>query len=301
MLNINPGYIYTQRPDKADKTLLRYVCLAVHPHHAEFLRIGDGWRFNAFFPELDASGYISWSHSAGGHWDQEPTDQVVRELNKNPNRLFPCEVRLQESIVNIALIVGQLMAEGKIDPQWSHNEIISSVIDTAYKFEIEFGEMAGYDREQDWVYDFLNTYGAKVDINVPQKKANLHDFQATQFSNFKDRDIFNSHPDCVCYGGEYVDEVDDLFTRYDFIELCGGDIGFAEQLFDMCEWQSPHTLIDEWGIMGEVDTCSKCGKLFMCYEKTRCSHCGATYFPNIEPRFKSGYGLKGARAARNAK
>ncbi len=292
MQNIHPGYIYTQRPYKEDKTLVRYVCLAVYPNYVELLRIGDGWRFNAFSPALNTKGYISWDHSENGRWDQEPTDQVVCEMDQKPNRLFPCEVRLQESIINISMIVGQFKAEGKIDPKWSHSEVVSSVIEAACKFEIEYGEVVAHDRGYDWTYDFLNKFGTQVDINVPQKKADLHDFQARQFVSFKNDNIFDSYPDCVCYGGEHADGIEDIFTRNDFLKMAGGAVEVAEHLFCMSDWQSPYTVLDEEIREGEIAICKKCKKMFLSIHEQHCTSCGAPYFPHMELNFKNGFTLR---------
>lgn len=36
------------------------------------------------------------------------------------------------------------------------------------------------------------------------------------------------------------------YTRQDFIELCGGNVGLARELYEHVDWQHPETLWDEW-------------------------------------------------------
>lgn len=77
---------------------------------------------------------------------------------------------------------------------------------------------------------------------------------------------------CPCY----VPELDDaVYTRNDFMALCNGQEEIAEELFYEVDWQSPTTLISDWEIAGEIDTCKKCEKLFMSYNVKKCPHCGA--------------------------
>lgn len=45
---------------------------------------------------------------------------------------------------------------------------------------------------------------------------------------------------------EVIDEVvDNCYTWYDFVELCGGDINKAERLFWYCDWQHPSSALPE--------------------------------------------------------
>ena len=107
------------------------------------------------------------------------------------------------------------------------------------------------------------------------KDRNIAELQRDFFSQgwvFKDWEAFQNQPDAPCY----VPELDDaVYTRNDFMELCGGQEEIAGELFYAVDWQSPSTLLNEWETAGEVDTCESCGKLFMAYNVKRCPHCGA--------------------------
>jgi hypothetical protein len=63
---------------------------------------------------------------------------------------------------------------------------------------------------------------------------------------FKDYDIFQNHPDEICYVPENAEDDDDGFSRNDFIDLCNGDELKAEIIFDLCEWEFPSTILDQW-------------------------------------------------------
>ena len=63
---------------------------------------------------------------------------------------------------------------------------------------------------------------------------------------FKDEDAFLNQPDEVCYVPELTEEDDDEgYTANDIIELCGGDVEYAKDIFYRLDWQHPSTLIDE--------------------------------------------------------
>lgn len=36
------------------------------------------------------------------------------------------------------------------------------------------------------------------------------------------------------------------YTRQDFVEMCGGNVIFATDLYEHVDWQHPETLLDEW-------------------------------------------------------
>lgn len=40
-------------------------------------------------------------------------------------------------------------------------------------------------------------------------------------------------------------DIDGIYTKQDFIELCNNDVDRAFSLFDMVDWQSPETLLIE--------------------------------------------------------
>jgi hypothetical protein len=84
--------------------------------------------------------------------------------------------------------------------------------------------------------------------------------------------------DCE-YDDEHRATVDESmrYTKQDFIDMCGGNEDAARNIFESVDWQSPETLVEEYYRDGELDDCEKCGKVFWCYEATKCSHCGAEY------------------------
>lgn len=89
---------------------------------------------------------------------------------------------------------------------------------------------------------------------------------------FKDWEAFREHPDAPCY----VPELEDvIYTGNDFMALCNGQEEIAEELFDGVDWQNPSALMEEWERAGEIDTCRKCGKLFLSYHVKGCPHCRA--------------------------
>lgn len=49
-------------------------------------------------------------------------------------------------------------------------------------------------------------------------------------------------------------EIDCIYTKKDLLEICKGDKGLLEFMWETLDWQSPETLYDEWesnGIIGE--------------------------------------------------
>lgn len=104
---------------------------------------------------------------------------------------------------------------------------------------------------------------------------NIIELQREFFSQgwvFKDWEAFRNRSDAPCY----VPELDDaVYTRNDFMALCNNQEEIAEELFYEVDWQSPCTLMNDWEIAGEIDTCRKCGKLFMAYNVKKCPYCEA--------------------------
>ena len=89
---------------------------------------------------------------------------------------------------------------------------------------------------------------------------------------FKDGAAFHSHPDQPCYIPELSDAV---YTRQDFIKLCGGREDFAEICFDIVDWQSPESWIQEQFTNAEWDICPKCGHWYSRHTDARpCAKCG---------------------------
>jgi len=91
---------------------------------------------------------------------------------------------------------------------------------------------------------------------------------------FKDNEAYYTSLDKVCYIAELSDE---KYTHQSFLDIAAGDEGLAETLFDMVDWQMPESLLSDFEDSGEVDYCESCGKVFRCYEKTKCPHCEAPY------------------------
>lgn len=52
-------------------------------------------------------------------------------------------------------------------------------------------------------------------------------------------------PSMVVYIPENAEDKDDVFSKQDFLNLCRGDKEIAQIILDLCEWQSPYTVIDE--------------------------------------------------------
>ncbi len=89
---------------------------------------------------------------------------------------------------------------------------------------------------------------------------------------FKDGAAFHIHPDQPCYIPELSDAV---YTRQDFIKLCGGREDFAEICFDIVDWQSPESWIQEQFTNAEWDICPKCGHWYSRHTDARpCAKCG---------------------------
>jgi len=89
---------------------------------------------------------------------------------------------------------------------------------------------------------------------------------------FKDWDAYKNHLDKVCYIPELSET---KYTHRDFLNLCDGQEDIARALFEQVDWQHPETLIKDWYAAGELDNCKECGKMFLCYGKNSCPHCGA--------------------------
>ena len=91
---------------------------------------------------------------------------------------------------------------------------------------------------------------------------------------FKDEEAFYTGLDKVCYIPELSDNT---YTRQDFLDLMDGQEALAQSLFERVDWQHPETLLQEDYVNGEYDDCQECGRMFACYEKVQCPHCGAAY------------------------
>lgn len=114
----------------------------------------------------------------------------------------------------------------------------------------------------------------RIGICKLDEDGNIAELQREFFGQgwvYKDWEAFQSHPDLPCY----VPELDDVvYTGNDFRAVCNGQEEIAEELFEEVDWQNPSTLMNDWEKAGEIDTCKKCGKLFMSYHVKKCPHCG---------------------------
>jgi hypothetical protein len=59
---------------------------------------------------------------------------------------------------------------------------------------------------------------------------------------FKSEENYMEHPELPCYVPELTDTI---YTRQDFLDIAKKNRNLADFLFDMVDWQSPETLLDE--------------------------------------------------------
>lgn len=78
---------------------------------------------------------------------------------------------------------------------------------------------------------------------------------------FKSWDAFYNKPDAPCYVSELSDFV---WTAESILKLCNGQENFAQVIFQLVDWQSPETVLEELLHDGEWVRCSKCGNLIDC-------------------------------------
>jgi len=89
---------------------------------------------------------------------------------------------------------------------------------------------------------------------------------------FKDEDAYLNYYDKPCYIPELSDAV---YTKQDFINMCGGREDFAEICFDIVDWQHPETWVEEQFVNGEWDECPACQYYYSRYGKLEpCEKCG---------------------------
>ena len=89
---------------------------------------------------------------------------------------------------------------------------------------------------------------------------------------FKDEEAFLNHDDKPCYIPELSG---DVYTRRDFINICGGRGDLARDCFNAVDWQHPETWIEEKFIHGEWDECPSCGYFYCRYaQPVPCVKCG---------------------------
>lgn len=87
---------------------------------------------------------------------------------------------------------------------------------------------------------------------------------------FKDEDAFFNHPDKPCYVPETSD---DVYTKEDFLSICGGQEDIAQILFEDVDWQHPETRFEELYVEGELITCEECETIYETYKHLKCPHC----------------------------
>ena len=96
---------------------------------------------------------------------------------------------------------------------------------------------------------------------------------------FKDEEAYDTSFDKVCYVPELSDTA---YTHQSFLDMMDGQEILAKDLFDRVDWQHPETLLEDDYVNGDYDNCSKCGRMFACYDKTECPHCHAPYITGNE-------------------
>lgn len=73
-------------------------------------------------------------------------------------------------------------------------------------------------------------------------------------SYMKSYDAWERDPDGVCYIPENNEgDPDDCYTKNDFINLCDGDEIKAKIVFDLCSWEHPECILDQWDEEDEED------------------------------------------------
>lgn len=88
---------------------------------------------------------------------------------------------------------------------------------------------------------------------------------------FKDEEAFLNSLDKPCYVPEYGE---DIYTKQDFLDICGGNEELAKELFYSVNWQHPTTLFDEWVEHDEVDYCEEKETYYNSYGLATCPLCG---------------------------
>jgi hypothetical protein len=81
---------------------------------------------------------------------------------------------------------------------------------------------------------------------INKENINLSDYPFNYGSEcYKDEKAFESK-EGICYIPSLAESGIDCYTYDDFLELCHGNEKKARQLFDLCDWTFPETLVDEW-------------------------------------------------------
>lgn len=97
---------------------------------------------------------------------------------------------------------------------------------------------------------------SELKIMLDEKKCRIEDVIPSEWigqgSGFKTYDWENVDLDEIVYIPEcaYTSESTDMelvYSKKDFIDICNGDEQLAITIHDAVDWQCPETLYDEWG------------------------------------------------------
>lgn len=58
-------------------------------------------------------------------------------------------------------------------------------------------------------------------------------------------------------------------------DISNNQTDLAEEVFGFADWQHIDSILEDWRVNGEPDTCEQCGKMFKCYGVNKCPYCGA--------------------------
>lgn len=76
---------------------------------------------------------------------------------------------------------------------------------------------------------------------------------------FKDEEAYLHHPQQVCYVPELSDAA---YTRQAFLDLCNGQVEFADECFYAVDWQHPETWVEEQYREDEWGWCDRCERIY---------------------------------------
>lgn len=76
---------------------------------------------------------------------------------------------------------------------------------------------------------------------------------------FKDEEAYLHHPQQVCYVPELSDTA---YTRQAFLDLCNGQVEFADECFYAVDWQHPDTWVEEQYREDEWGWCDRCERIY---------------------------------------
>lgn len=132
------------------------------------------------------------------------------------------------------------------------------------------------DEIRQFVFQEIDKY-FKIGSYIPQTNDTAEIIGRDEYGEgliFKDEEAYKTSLDKVCYIPELSDT---KYTRKDFLDIVENQENIADNLFYNVDWQHPESLLQDYYASGEVDDCTKCGKIFACYDKKECPHCHAPY------------------------